>query len=502
METVSSASAPVPVGIQPVRPSKLADELLARYAGHGNARAFAAIYERYHQRLYSYCRSILRDDEDARDALQATFESALSALQRRQRSAPLRPWLFKIAHNEAISLIRRRERMATDEFVGLDGLPSHSAEEEAAGRARWALLMSDLVQLPERLRGALLLRELNGLSHEEIAVALSTTTGAAKQAILEARRALVELEEGRAMPCDEVQQRLSDGDRRVLRGRRVSAHLRDCAVCEAFAASIAAHENDLRAFTPILPATASAALLARVVGASSGHAAGTASAGVTALVGKAAGTITTWKAVAGAVAVVATASAGVFAVKHTIDTSAKAPGATHAAPGRGATQKHAGPRHQGGRHSGRGAGTRSAAAAHAHHHGANVHSTHHAAAHARGTTAVLNGASSASSKSAGTPVGTRHGASGAGAVHSNGHTHPRGTAFGHTRTTGKRKPKPADVTHTKQAHPGQHVPTPTQHRTSTTPASTTPATTSPTTSAPSGRGGNSTTAGRAPSSST
>ncbi len=97
------------------------------------------------------------------------------------------------------------------------------------------------------MRGALLLRELNGLSHEEIAVALETTVGGAKQSIFEAREALSELAEGRAMSCEDVRRRTSDGDRRVLRGRRVRAHLRDCAACERFAAAVPARRTELRA---------------------------------------------------------------------------------------------------------------------------------------------------------------------------------------------------------------------------------------------------------------
>jgi DNA-directed RNA polymerase specialized sigma24 family protein len=77
----------------------LGDERLARLAARGSQRAFAAVYERHHQALYRYCRSILRDDTDAQDALQSTFTRALSAIKRGQRSAPLRPWLFRIAHN-------------------------------------------------------------------------------------------------------------------------------------------------------------------------------------------------------------------------------------------------------------------------------------------------------------------------------------------------------------------------------------------------------------------
>ena len=244
-----------------LRLPRLGDEGLARLAARGNERAFAAVYDRYHQTLYRYCRSILKDDADAQDALQSTFTRALSALQRDQRSAPLRPWLFRIAHNEAISVMRRRRR---DEQPLTDAaLPvAASAEDQAGVRARLEMLLGDLASLPERARSALVMRELSGLSHEEIAVALEISPGAAKQAIFEARRGIAECAEGRVMACAEVCRAISDGDRRVLRGRRVRAHLRDCASCSAFAAAIGARQVEMRAIVPVLPAAASAVVLA------------------------------------------------------------------------------------------------------------------------------------------------------------------------------------------------------------------------------------------------
>src|SRR5215212_6895132 len=77
-------------------------------AARGDAAAFAVVYERHHQALYRYCRSILRHDEDAQDALQSTMTRAFAALQDEQRDFELHPWLFRIAHNEAISILRRR----------------------------------------------------------------------------------------------------------------------------------------------------------------------------------------------------------------------------------------------------------------------------------------------------------------------------------------------------------------------------------------------------------
>lgn len=255
------------------------DELLARLVGSGGERPFRALYDRHHRQLYRYCYSLVRNDSDAQDALQSTFTRALIALRQGKRSAPLRPWLYRIAHNEAISILRARGPVVPQS----DPEPLRagpSAEERMHERARLQLLLSDLAELAEQSRAALVMRELGGLSHEEIACALEVSTGAAKQAIFEGRSALLELEEGRAMACDEVRRKLSDGDRRVLRGRQVRAHLRDCVACAAFAASTTERQAQLRALTPAPPAAVAAAVLVRAVqGASSGgHAAVGASA--------------------------------------------------------------------------------------------------------------------------------------------------------------------------------------------------------------------------------
>ncbi len=283
--------------------SVLCDERLARLVGEGNKQAFAPLYERYYQQLYRYCRSIVHDDLDAQDALQSTFASAFVALRKRQRDAPLRPWLFRIAHNEAVSVIRRR-RPAENLSEASDRC-CDSVEEQAGDRARFAMLMRDLAELPERQRSALVMRELSGLSHEEIALVLGTSVGAAKQTIFEARRSLSEFAEGRVMACDEVRKVVSDADGRTLRSRRVRAHLSDCAGCAEFAAAIATRSADLRALSPALPATAAAAVLARSLGAGSGHSGGGAAGLAAGTAGKTAGAALATKAVAGVVIVVA-----------------------------------------------------------------------------------------------------------------------------------------------------------------------------------------------------
>ena len=277
--------APARPATRPPRRRRIGDEQLAGRVADRHDTAFAALYERYHQPLYRYCRSLLHDDADALDAVQSTFTSALVALRAGRRDAPLRPWLFRIAHNEAISLIRRRRVDGHGQELSESLLPSvPSAADEAGARARLALLVVDLTHLPDRQRGALVMRELCGLSHEEIAVALGTSTTAAKQAIFEARTALSEFAEGRATTCEEIRSRLSEQDGRMLRNRRLRSHLRDCSSCDAFAAAIGQRRSDLRAIAPALPLVASAGLLARLARGSgdqgvSGLAAGGAAAG-------------------------------------------------------------------------------------------------------------------------------------------------------------------------------------------------------------------------------
>jgi len=90
----------------------LSDEHLARIATAGSQAAFAVIFERHHQALHRYCHSILANSHDAADALQITMIKALRALSGETREITLKPWLYRIAHNESISLLRARRPAA------------------------------------------------------------------------------------------------------------------------------------------------------------------------------------------------------------------------------------------------------------------------------------------------------------------------------------------------------------------------------------------------------
>ncbi|HET7444606.1 MAG TPA: sigma-70 family RNA polymerase sigma factor [Solirubrobacterales bacterium] len=254
----------------------LSDDRLTRRAIDGDQSAFTAIFERYQEPLYRYCLAILGDREDAEDALQSAMLKVLRALPGEERRIELKPWLYRIAHNESVELIRRRrprEELDTELVAGGAG-----PAEEAGQRQRLRQLLGDLDQLPERQRGTLVMRELGGLGFEEIGAALGTSAAVARQTLYEARLGLREMDAGREMDCDEVTRAISDADGRVLRRRDLRAHLRTCDSCHRFSEEISGRERDLAALSP-LPAAVAAGLLQAILGGGAGAGAGAGGAG-------------------------------------------------------------------------------------------------------------------------------------------------------------------------------------------------------------------------------
>jgi RNA polymerase sigma factor (sigma-70 family) len=237
----------------------LGDEQLARAAGRGNDHAFAALYSRYSSPLRSYCASIVLQSEDAEDALQATMLKALRALPGRRAGVPVKPWLYRIAHNESVDVLRRRRAHSPVDDDRAAALCAPGPDADLARRERLAELVVDLRTLPDRQRAALLMRELSGLGYDEIAAALEVTPGAVRQLVFEARSTLHEFARGRDVACASVQRSLSDGDRRRRRGRGLRAHLRSCNECRAFDLAITRRGEDLAALPPlVLEGTAAA----------------------------------------------------------------------------------------------------------------------------------------------------------------------------------------------------------------------------------------------------
>ncbi|HEX9968088.1 MAG TPA: RNA polymerase sigma factor, partial [Solirubrobacterales bacterium] len=246
----------------------LPDERLSRRATTGDRGAIEEIFRRYHQDLYRFCLATVSNQQDAQEALQNTMVKVMRALPGEQREIKLKPWLFRVARNEAIETMRKRRD--TVELGSTQIAAPWEIADAASARARLRDLFSDLGELPERQRSALVMRELSGLDFDEIGEAFGTSAAVARQTLYEARQSLRQMDEGREMSCESIRKAISDADGRVTRRRDIRAHLRDCAGCGAFRDDISQRREGFAAISP-LPAAAALGLLQGVLG---GEAAG------------------------------------------------------------------------------------------------------------------------------------------------------------------------------------------------------------------------------------
>lgn len=253
MEAAASAHSPLRPRLRPLR--TLDDAQLAALVAAGDADAFAVVYDRHAPALERYCRGILLSSQDAEDAAQSAMLAALRTLPERPAKLNLRAWLFRVAHNEAISLLRGRRRHEQLDPAALRTGEGHLAEVVEL-RTRLRDILADLRSLSERQRGALVMREMCGLSYGEIAGAIGGSEASAMQTVFEARSALAQCEQGRTMDCVAVQRSLSDGDRRRVRSRAIRTHVRCCAACHEFEQALS---DRPRALDALVPAPAAAA---------------------------------------------------------------------------------------------------------------------------------------------------------------------------------------------------------------------------------------------------
>jgi RNA polymerase sigma factor (sigma-70 family) len=163
------------------------DGRLVRLVREGYESAFEEIVRRYRRPLDRFAAGIVGGRSE--DVTQDSFRKALEALRHGDSDVELRPWLYRIVRNTALNDLRDRPPAAAelaDELIG----GARSAAAEAEERAEIAALTARLRALPENQRAALVMRELEGMSHEEIAASLGISGGAARQAIARARTAV------------------------------------------------------------------------------------------------------------------------------------------------------------------------------------------------------------------------------------------------------------------------------------------------------------------------
>jgi RNA polymerase sigma factor (sigma-70 family) len=167
--------------------STQSDERLVDLVRAGSDPAFEAIVERYRGALMRYVSRLL-PPERAEDVVQQAFVKAYEAMRRDSAELNLKPWLYRIAHNGALNALRDRALGHAELDERIDGVerPDQALERTLGLRE----LVVAVQALPERQRNAILLRELEGRSYEEIAEALGVTDGAVRQLLNRARNTL------------------------------------------------------------------------------------------------------------------------------------------------------------------------------------------------------------------------------------------------------------------------------------------------------------------------
>jgi RNA polymerase sigma factor (sigma-70 family) len=162
------------------------DRRLVKLVREGYETAFEEIVRRYRKPLDRFAAAIVGGHSE--DVTQDAFSKALLALRGTTTEIELKPWLYRIVRNTALNEIR--DAPPTTEELGETIPGGRSAAVEAERREEIGELMERLRALPEPQRAAIVMRELEGLSHEEIAAALGVSGGAARQAIYRARLTL------------------------------------------------------------------------------------------------------------------------------------------------------------------------------------------------------------------------------------------------------------------------------------------------------------------------
>src|SRR4051812_46679825 len=253
------------------------DERLVATAKDGDERAFETLYERHAPAILRYCRSVLRSTQEAEDVKQEVFVLAISALRRGAEPDAFRPWLYRVAHNACMSHLRvRRPVLVADNGV-LVG-PAGAAAPVDTHREELRQLLDDIGTLPEVQRRALLLREMDGFSYEQVGEVLGLPLSTVRASIFRARRTLQGLADARDADCEEIQSELTRlADRRGRRGRHITSHPPVCANCRGVRDGLRRRPSGLGGLTPPGPLRLLVALQGQLLrGAAAGGGAGAA----------------------------------------------------------------------------------------------------------------------------------------------------------------------------------------------------------------------------------
>lgn len=249
------------------------DAHLVALIRQGRMTAFETAYDRHHRAILSFCRHMLGQPEEAEDAVQHTFLAAYNDLMNSEKPIHLRAWLFTIARNRCYSVLRARREQPAGELAepATEGLAV-----QVQRRQDLRDLVVDMRRLPDDQRAALVLAELDALSHEEIGDVLGVPREKVKALVFQARESLIASRAARETDCTEIRQQLSSLRGAGLRRAHIRRHLRVCSGCRDFRKEI---DRQRRRLAIVLPVAPTLALKDTVLAATVGGGAGLGAAG-------------------------------------------------------------------------------------------------------------------------------------------------------------------------------------------------------------------------------
>src|SRR6185503_5304220 len=230
------------------------DERLVALIRRGHHGAFEALVQRYQPRLLAFCRHMLGSTEDAEDVLQEVFAASFNAICADDRPINARPWLYRIARNRCLNHLRRVQPTGQDSMDIFERDGGTTTADTVHRREEFRHIVADVQELPETQRTALLLREIDALSYDQIAEAMETTVPSVKSLLVRARVSLAEAAEARKLSCEEVREELGEVAEGLTRlSPPVRRHLRDCERCAGFRKSLRETNRALALMLPIGP---------------------------------------------------------------------------------------------------------------------------------------------------------------------------------------------------------------------------------------------------------
>jgi RNA polymerase sigma factor (sigma-70 family) len=253
------------------------DERLIALVRRGHHGAFEALLKRYEPRLLAFCRHMLGSNEDAEDVLQEVFASAYNAICADERAINARPWLYRIARNRCLNHLRRPQDAGQESMDVFERESGATAADTVHRREEFRQIVADVHELPETQRTALLLREIDTLSYEQIADAMDTTVPSVKSLLVRARMSLAEASEARQLTCGEVRLQLTQAAEGIAKpSPPTRRHVRSCQRCRSFRRELRRTSHVLAAVSPVGPLVALKAVMG---GGTAGAGKGAAGAG-------------------------------------------------------------------------------------------------------------------------------------------------------------------------------------------------------------------------------